>query len=156
MPPPANKAYIVPGLKNHSLISVTKLCNAGCQVNFTENECIVTKDRNEIVRGVKNASNGLWSVPISNQGKQYALHAAQMANSAYHTSTMPETLKFMHQCLFSPTADTLCKAIDNGHLIGFPHLTAKVVRKYLPDSTATVKGHLNRARKGLRSTTKHS
>ncbi|KAL7503294.1 hypothetical protein ACHAXN_001247 [Cyclotella atomus] len=79
-----------------------------------------------------------------------------MANSAYHTSTMAETLKFMHHCLFSPTVDTLCKAINNGHLIGFPHLTSKLRRKYLHESTATVKGHLNRTRKGLRSTTKTS
>ena len=67
---------------------------------------------------------------------------------------MEETIKFLHQCLFSPTLDTLCKAIDNGHLIGFPHITSKLVRKYLPDSTATAKGHLNRTRKGLRSTTR--
>jgi hypothetical protein len=50
--------------------------------------------------------------------------------------------------------DTLCKAIDNGQLIGFPNITARMVRKYLPESTATAKGHLNRTRKGLRSTTK--
>jgi hypothetical protein len=67
---------------------------------------------------------------------------------------MEETVKFLHQCLFSPTVDTLCKAIDNGQLIGFPHITSKMVRKYLPESTATAKGHLNRTRKGLRSTTK--
>jgi hypothetical protein len=67
---------------------------------------------------------------------------------------MAETLKFMHQCLFSPTVDTLCKAIDNNQLIGFPHLTSALVRKYLPESEATTKGHMNRTRRGLRSTTK--
>jgi hypothetical protein len=156
LPPPADKGYIVPGLKNHSLISVTKLCKAGCKVSFTATECIVTKNDREIMRGIKNQSNGLWYVPISNQGRKYALHAEHTANNVYHTATMAETIKFLHQCLFSPTVDTLCKAIDNGHLIGFPHLTSKSVRKYLPESTATVKGHLNRTRKGLRSTTKES
>ena len=29
IPAPANEAYILPGMKNHSLISVTKLCEAG-------------------------------------------------------------------------------------------------------------------------------
>jgi hypothetical protein len=67
---------------------------------------------------------------------------------------MPETMKFLHQCLFSPTVDTLCKAIDNNQLIGFPHLTSARVRKYLPESTATAKGHMNRQRKGVRSTTR--
>jgi hypothetical protein len=67
---------------------------------------------------------------------------------------MEETIKFMHQCLNSPTVDTLCKALDNDQLIGFPHMTSKLVREYLPESTATAKGHMNCNRKGLRSTTK--
>ena len=50
--------------------------------------------------------------------------------------------------------DTLCKAIDNNQLIGFPDLTSELVRKYLPDSTATAKGHMNRTKCGLISTTK--
>jgi hypothetical protein len=75
-------------------------------------------------------------------------------NSAYHNATMAETLKFMHQCLFSPTVDTLCKAIDNNQLTGFPHLMSALVRKYLPDSEATTKGHMNCTRHGLPSTTK--
>jgi hypothetical protein len=67
---------------------------------------------------------------------------------------MEETIKFMHQCLNSPTVDTLCKALDNDQLIGFPHMTSKLVRKFLPESTATAKGHMNRNQKGLCSTTK--
>lgn len=67
---------------------------------------------------------------------------------------MPETIKFIHQCLFSPTVDTLCKAINNNQLIGFPSLTVERVQKYLPESTAMAKGHMNQTRKGIRSTTK--
>eukprot|EP00956_Cyclotella_meneghiniana_P038932 scaffold162391_cov109-Cyclotella_meneghiniana.AAC.1 len=68
---------------------------------------------------------------------------------------MAETIQFLHQCLFSPTVDTLCKAIDNDQLIGFPHLTSAMVRKYLPESTATAKGHMKRLRRNTRSTTKN-
>ena len=50
--------------------------------------------------------------------------------------------------------DTFCKAINNNQLIGFPYITSKLVQKYLPDSTATAKGHMNRTKRGLRSTTK--
>jgi hypothetical protein len=56
--------------------------------------------------------------------------------------------------MFSPTIDTFCKAIDNDQLIGFPPITSSQVREYLPESTATAKGHMNRLRKGTRSTTK--
>jgi hypothetical protein len=56
--------------------------------------------------------------------------------------------------MFSPTIDTFCKAIDNDQLIGFPPITSSQVRKYLPESTATAKGHMNRLQKGTRLTTK--
>jgi hypothetical protein len=158
LPAPADKGYILPDLRNHSLIAVRLLVAAGCEVKFTKNECIVTYQGNVIMRGKQNKSNGLWYVPISNNaGKQYIIEKEQpkyTANSAYHQATMPETIKFIHQCLFSPTVDTLCKAINNNQLIGFPDLTVERVRKYLPESTATSKGHMNRTRKGIRSTTK--
>jgi hypothetical protein len=155
VPAPADEGYILPGMKNHSLISVTKLCNAGCEVTFNKDECVVKHHGREVTRGTKNQGNGLWYVPLKqdiasvpNQTNHHQM------NSAYHTATMAETLKFMHQCLFSPTVDTLCKAIDNNQLIGFPHLTSALVQKYLPESEATTKGHMNRTRRGLRSTTK--
>ena len=47
---------------------------------------------------------------------------------------------------------TWIKAIDNGHFATWPGLTADLVRKHLPKSTATIKGHLNQQRKNLRST----
>jgi hypothetical protein len=59
VPSPANEGYILPGMKNHSLISVTKLCNAGCEVIFSKNECVVKHKGNEVTRGIKHTSNGL-------------------------------------------------------------------------------------------------
>ena len=155
VPKEASDGYILPDMKNHSLLSVTHLCKAGCQVNFTGETCIVTYKGKEIMRGERSKTNGLWLVPLTDKvsKKQIALTNGT-ANSAYHTSTLAETIQFLHQCLFSPTLDTLCKAIDNNQLIGFPNLTSRNVRKYLPASTATVKGHMNRMRKGTRSTTK--
>ena len=73
-------------------------------------------------------NEGLWYIPISINGEAFAIQdCGQQLNSAYHTSTMLETIKFIHGCLFSPTVDTLCKEIDNYQLIGFPNLTLKLV-----------------------------
>ena len=33
------EAHIVPGLASHSLVSVVKLCNAGCQVDVRDISC---------------------------------------------------------------------------------------------------------------------
>jgi hypothetical protein len=143
---------------NHSLLAVRLLVKAGCEVKFTNEKCIVTYKGKTIMTGIQK-SNGLWYVPISPKGKQYFIDDGKqqaVANSAHHQATMPETIKFIHQCLFLPTVDTLCKAINNNQLIGFPSLTAEHVRKYLPESTAAAKGHMNRTRKGIRSTTKQT
>ena len=157
LPKEALSGYIIPGL-NKSLISVTKLCAAGCNVLFSDDECIVMFNGNELWQGKKHDKNGLWYVPLlpDTSPTNYILQREDryFAGGIHQSTTMEETLKFLHQCLFSPTVDTLCKAIDNGQLIGFPHITSKLVRKYLPESTATAKGHLNRTQKGLQSTNK--
>ena len=60
---------------------------------------------------------------------------------------------YIHHCLFSPPVTTLVKAIDNNQLLSFP-VSRRDVVKYLPPSSATIKGHLNRVPKNFRSTTK--
>ena len=146
-------------MKNHSLLSVSVLCNAGCKIQLEKDKCNVIYNNTIVMKGYKNANNGLWYVPLKNtqnQEEQVILQDDRnIAGSAQHTSTMAETIQFLHQCLFSPTVDTLCKAIDNDQLIGFPHLTSAMVRKYLPESTATAKGHMKRIRRNTRSTTKN-
>ena len=46
------------------------------------------------------------------------------------------------------------KAVKNNQLLGFPGLTTQAIIKHLPESTATIKGHLHRQRKNLQSTRK--
>eukprot|EP00804_Cyclotella_cryptica_P004410 CCRYP_006826-RA/>CCRYP_006826-RA protein AED:0.29 eAED:0.28 QI:0/0/0/1/0/0/3/0/476 len=120
VPKTAKQGYILPGMKNHSLISVTKVCDASCKVIFSQDEC-----------------------SIVHNGTIYV----------HHTSTIAETIQYIHQCLFSPTVDTFCTAIDNDQLVGFPQITSAQVLKYLPESTATAKGHLQQVCKHTRSTT---
>jgi hypothetical protein len=53
---------------------------------------------------------------------------------------------------FSPTLETWLLAISRGHFITWPGITTANVRRYLPKSEATAKGHLDQQRKNLRST----
>ena len=54
LPEPARQGHIMPGLASHSLLSVTKLCNAGCTVEFTMIGCNITY-RGRKMYVVKNA-----------------------------------------------------------------------------------------------------
>ena len=64
-------------------------------------------------------------------------------------------IRYLHQCLFSPTKKTLVKAIDNNKLTTWPGLTSDAVCKHLPESSsATDKSHMKCQCKGICSTTK--
>jgi hypothetical protein len=47
--------------------------------------------------------------------------------------------------------DTWLKAIQNGNFATWPSITVANVRKYLPKSDATAKGHMNQTRQNTRS-----
>ena len=62
---------------------------------------------------------------------------------------------YLHAACFSPTKDTFLTAIQKNHFLGWPGLTSSLIRKHLPVTTATIKGHLRQEQQGLQST-KHS
>ena len=53
LPPEAKSGHILPSLKNHALISVVKLCDAGCEVVFKHNCCLVIYNKKIIMYGVR-------------------------------------------------------------------------------------------------------
>ena len=158
----------MPGLASHSLLSVTKLCNAGCTVEFTMIGCNITYRGRKIVCGKKCTATGLWMIPITdkpnaiqptiNQTSPTAHNydtinsAKEFATNTIQTSTMEELAKYYHQCLLSPPKLTLLQSINNQPLRTFPGLTYGLISKHLPPSTATDKGHMKRRKQNIRST----
>ena len=65
LPSGARIGHIIPGLASHSLLSVVKLCNAGCKVTFTKINCTVTYCGKTVLRGHKCHSSGLWMVNLN-------------------------------------------------------------------------------------------
>ena len=61
-------------------------------------------------------------------------------------------MTYLHACCFSPTQQTFIQAIKRNFLTTWPGLSAELVKKYLPTSTFTAKGHLNQEKSGLQST----
>ena len=74
------------------------------------------------------------------------------ASSAYHISTLPALLQFLHKACFIPVVDTWCKAIDAEYFTTCPCLTSKTVRKDLPVSIDTAKVHLRLTHQHVQST----
>ncbi len=56
-------------------------------------------------------------------------------------------VQFFHACLGNPPPTTFLHAVEKGYLAGenqFPRLTSKMIRKHMPNSEATARGHLNK------------
>ena len=65
LPQAARFGHILPSLAQHSLISVVKLCNAGCEVQFRNISCEVRHRGRVIMAGTKCQRTGLWFVPLT-------------------------------------------------------------------------------------------
>ena len=102
LPASAKSGYIIPGL-NKTLISVPKLCAAGCNVLFNDHTCVVTYKGKVVWEGTKNVRNGLWYVPLNGDKKQYSYcieNDLPYAGGIHQSTSLEETIKFLHQCLF--------------------------------------------------------
>jgi len=157
LPKEGRIGHIVPGLAGYSLLSVTTLCNAGCEVHFTKIDCTVTYRGRVVLYAKKCTRTGLWMIPINPTQHAPVEHIPTTTTAIAASATVPtmskdELAKYHHQTLCSPPKITLLKAIKNNQLRSFPGLTYQLINKYLPPSTATDKGHMVRRSQGIQST----
>ncbi len=154
--------HITPDLSIALLFGIQVKTEAGCEVTFTQQECIICYNDRIILRGKKDPPTDLWTLPLGSQGmtSQHAqcilplvalivagAHAHPAVQIAFFMHTMhakANCIRFAHQLLCSPRILTLLKAINRGFLKGCPNLTAHGVKKYLNPSPATVKGQMRR------------
>ena len=95
--------HIIPGLASHSLLSVLKLCDAGCDVLFNKIGCSISYQGKEILCAHKFTRTSIWVVPIITNhhtpttvitSEQALLH--QFALNFVEMSTQPELAQY-HQ-----------------------------------------------------------
>jgi hypothetical protein len=119
--------------------------------NIHSNQSRSGKWRNKILTGQRDKESGLWRVPLENS---IPLQGApeHYAQNVYEQKAIQDTISYLHACCLIPVQDTWFKAIQNGHFATWPSVTVENVRKYLPTSDATAKGHTNQIRQNTRST----
>ena len=126
LPKSARECHIIPDLASYSLISVVKLCEAGCEVSFTKWSIgVEVRYRGQkIIKGSKCTRTGLWMVPLSSPPdttttsriKQQSTNKCNSSNelyagNLYKTSSQAELAMYHHQSLGSPPKTTFLKAI---------------------------------------------
>ena len=138
--------HVVPHLAIASLMGIRPLCDAGCTVTFDKEKCDVIYNGNVILRGIKDVSTGLWTLPIKAtksalprsspnidraQGNIEIHPGVNLASFTHSVKTRANGVKFAHQSLCNPKISTLLKAVRRGFLKGCPNLSEKLILKYL-------------------------
>ena len=146
----ATEAHLFPALGPTSLLSIGKLCDAGCEALFRAHECVIMFMGDVILRGSRGINtNRLWGINI-NKGSTHRANAAITTPSA----TPADITKFIHAAFFSPVLSTLTKALQLKYINNVPGLSLQTLKLYPPHSIATVKGHMKQKRQGTNSTKK--
>ena len=169
--------HFIPDLSIASLFAIRVLTDVGCTVTFDVNKCVVYFKGYEILRGYKDPTTDLWTIPLGMTTHASAQHdrdmpllacpklakartcsdspvadAVHIATFAHTVRTKANSIKFAHQLFCSPRISTFLKAIRRGFLTGCPNLTSTGVTRYLNHSPASSKGHMKRPHQGIRST----
>ena len=124
------------------------------------------KDNKLILHGKRNQQDGLWDVPIpqppnlSNDDgwtlvkpKRNKSPIQQKANIIIRKDKPKlELAQWLHASCGSPNQSTFIKAIEQGNFLSWPGLSTSLIKKHLPSSETTTKGHFNQERKNLQST----
>jgi hypothetical protein len=77
----ASIAQIFPGMENHSLLSVGKLCNEGYSVTFRIDAVTIYNSREvQILKGARDLDTGLWRINLL---KEHQQHPHEEANNVY-------------------------------------------------------------------------
>ncbi len=90
------KGHIVPLLNVASLIGIRPLCKAGCIVTFDDMKCNVTYNGTVILRGFKDPSTDLWTLPIPNKVSNTPIPALPCTgpcstHATHHVTKIPPT-----------------------------------------------------------------
>jgi hypothetical protein len=146
-------AHILPGMANHSLISVGQLCNEGYSVTFRIDAVTIYNSQNfQILKGARDLDTGLWRI---NLRKVYQQHPHEVANNVYELRNTGALVNYLHKSMFSPTKYAHLQAVKNGHLITWPGLTEQAINKHLKLTPVTAMGHMNQRHQNIRSTSKN-
>jgi hypothetical protein len=150
LPDDATKTHVVPELDQLSLLSLTQLTKHGCTATITNETIEIYYEGNIIMTGTRSDESTLWH--IHNPDISGSSSTPAHANATVGTQTAKDIVAFFHAAMFSPTQDTLYKALQKGYITNIPGFTAELYKKHLPFSAASIKGHQNQKRKNIQST----
>jgi hypothetical protein len=101
LPHAARQNHILPGLAQHSLLSVGQMCDSGFVVTFTATKVAVTNGASTILNVQRDKESGMWRTPLETS---IPLQVApeHYAQNVYEQKSIQDTIAYLHAFCFSP------------------------------------------------------
>jgi hypothetical protein len=148
----ASKAHVFPGMANHYLLSVGKLCDEGYIVTFKHASVTVyNSQKSQILSDPQDLNTGLWRIKLMQENTHIPKH---IANNVYELCNTGDLVNYLHKALFIPIKSALLQAVKDGHLVTWPDLTEEAIHKHLKLTPTTAMGHMNQRRQHISYTSK--
>ena len=106
LPDLAREYHIISVLSYRSLLSIGKLCDAGCESNFDQHTIDVTKYDKIVLQGKNYGITGLWIVPL-----QILDRPTHQSNNIHQFNGKENSIKYLCAAAFSPVQDTWAKVV---------------------------------------------
>ena len=155
----AIETHVFPQLQSPSLVSIGQLCDDNCVAILDKKEMNVYKNKQLIVKGHQNPSDGLWDIPLHPSCPVAACPPISspapfqpVSNAIFHRNkTHTELAQYHHTTAGSLPIETFFTAISKSNFFSWPGIKL-LWRKDLPEPKATIQDHLDQERKNLQLT----
>ena len=152
LPHAVRNTHISPSMYNKALLCLDQFCDN--EYNVVLNQYTISINHRHdpalSLHGHCDHTTGMWIIDISTTSPPKPTTYQSKKNYELHKKR--DIVTYLHKAAFSPVPSTWTETIETGFYTSWPGLTSELVKKHLPKSPATVKGHLRQIRKNLRST----
>jgi hypothetical protein len=110
-----SKANVLPGMANHSLLSVGQLCDKRYTVTSNQDKVTICHSGNsQMLSGPRDLNTGLWRINLRTTNNH---KPEPIVNNVYELCNTGALVHYLHKALFSTTKSALLQAVRDGHMI---------------------------------------
>ena len=112
------EGYITPSLAHRALVSIGKLCDAGCTAVFKSQQVTIKRNGKIFIQRPRDRRNWLWKIPLTAQLRASPTQPKrEQINNKHRTSSLPDMIQYLHDAAFRPVLYTRIEEIYNGFFI---------------------------------------
>ena len=165
------QGHVLPSLTRHTIMGLGVLCNHGCVVVITGSKEYVLHKNKLLFTGARKKGQ-LWYLNPMDSGDNPTVNEIENKSemtsitkpsylympmvsyiiSVYQTKRLKDAMQLHHAAFNNCAKSTLLTAASRGILPLWPLLTRANIAKYVSETQATHKGHMQRIQKNIRST----